>query len=88
MVLLGYVTLSSDTRRRFAFELLTQTVGVCVQENCLWVADPKAINHIHQKSGYLYTKQDVLRERLALVADRGILWVQGEFPAMIGPFLL
>ena len=49
------------------------------------MADPKAINHILQKSGYLYTKPNNTRERVALVADRGILWAQGEFSTAISP---
>ena len=51
------------------------------------MADPKAISHIHQKSGYLYTKQNILRERSELVADRGILWAQGDFSITTSPFL-
>ena len=52
--------------------------GSCVQENRLWVADPKAINHIMQKSGYFYTKPNDAREQIALLADRrGIGSVEG-----------
>jgi len=53
---------------------------VCVQEDRLWTADPKALNHILQKSGYLYVKPRSAQERTALVAGRGISWAQGEFP--------
>ena len=52
--------------------------GPCVQENRLWIADPKAINHIMQKSGYFYTKPSDAREQIALLADRnGIGSVEG-----------
>jgi len=61
--------------------------GACVQENRLWVADPKAINHIMQKSGYFYTKPSDAREQIALLADRrGIGSVEGG--SFIVPFFL
>ena len=45
----------------------------------MWIADPKAINHIMQKSGYSYTKPSDAREQIALLADRrGIGSVEGE----------
>ena len=59
-----------------------------MQEVRLWIADPKAINHILQKSGYLYAKPSHIRERSALLADRGITWAGGESPIAISPFLL
>ena len=44
----------------------------------MWIADPKAINHIMQKSGYFYTKPSDAREQIALLADRrGIGSVEG-----------
>ena len=61
-------------------------VGVCVQEDRLWITDPKAINHILQKSGYLYDKPTNLREGMALLTGRGIMWADGEFPSIISPF--
>lgn len=60
------------------FELSTETIGTCVQEDCLWIADPKAINHILQKSGYVYAKPSDIQELIALVADRGVGWAEGE----------
>jgi len=64
-------------------------IGTCAQEDRLWVADPKAINHILQKSGYLYEKSSNVREQVALVTDRSsILSVEGESPVAIGPFSL
>ena len=60
------------------FELSTKTIGVWVQEDCLWIADPKAINHILQKTGYLYAKSSDVRELTALVGDRGIAWAEGK----------
>ena len=44
----------------------------------MWIADPKAINHILQKSGYLYAKPSDVRERTALLVDRGISWAEGR----------
>jgi len=57
--------------------------GVCVQEDRLWVADPKAINHILHKSGYLYAKPNDLQEQAALLTDRGIVSVGGESPTFL-----
>ena len=74
----GTSHLLSNANRHFIFGVLTETTGVCLQENSLWVADPKAINHILQKSGYLYAKASEVRERSALLTDRGILWADGE----------
>jgi len=47
-----------------------------VQEVRLLVADPKAINHILQKSGYLYAKPGTAQE--GIVFGHGILWAEGE----------
>ena len=69
----------------FTPDFFTETFGACAQEDCLWVADPKAINHILQKSGYLYAKPSNIQEGLALVGDRGILWADGELPAAVTP---
>ena len=70
---------SSNALRRLAFELLTKIIGARLQEDRLWIADPKAINHILQKSGYLYAKPGNTQERIALLSDRGIISVEGEF---------
>ena len=59
-------------------KLLTAMLGACVQEDRLWIADPKAINHILQKSGYLYAKPSNARERIALLGDGGVASVEGE----------
>ena len=59
-----------------------------VQEDRLWIADPKAINHILQKSGYLYAKSNDIRERASLLTDHGLLWAEGGFLIMINPHLL
>ena len=68
-----------STSQYLVFELLTETSGTCAQEDRLWVADPKAINHILQKSGYLYEKSSNIREQVALVAGRtSILATEGE----------
>ena len=73
----GYVTALSSTCQRFVFEPLTETIDMRVQEDCVWVADPKAINHILQKSGYLYATPSNIREASSLLADRGIIWAHG-----------
>ena len=49
-----------------------------IQEQRLWVADPKAIHHILQGSSHLYEKTPVIKELLAMVTDRGIATVEGE----------
>ena len=69
--------------RRFAFGGFTETTGTYLQEDQLWIADPKAINHILQKSGYLYEKPSHVRERAGLLTDHGILWAGGELPIVI-----
>jgi len=63
-------------------------MGMGVQEDRLWVADPKAINHILQKSGYLYAKPSDIQEQAALFNDRGIGSVEGELSTTISYFLL
>ena len=60
-------------------ESLIGTIGVCVQEDCLWIADPRALNHILHKSGYLYEKPSNTQEQTALFADRSVISVEGEF---------
>lgn len=73
-------------QRHLAFKLTTELIDVCIQEDCLWIADPKAINHILQKSGYLYAKPGNMQEMIALVADRGVGWAEGESSTTITPF--
>jgi len=53
-------------------------IGTYVQEDRLWIADPRAINHILQRSGYLYAKPRDIQEQAALFNDRGIGSVEGE----------
>ena len=74
---------SSYMRRCPVIEL--KTIGTCLQEDILWIADPKAINHILHKSGYLYAKPANFREGIALLTGRGILSAEGEFLTTIGP---
>lgn len=69
-------------------ESLLKMIGMCVQEDRLWIADPKAISHILQKSGYLYAKSSDVRERGSLLTDHGILWADGELSTMVNPRLL
>jgi len=71
------------TRQPVALKSLTEAIGTCTQEDRLWIADPKAINHILQKSGYLYEKPAYLREGKALLTGRGIMWAHGELLSII-----
>jgi len=47
------------------------------QEDCLWIADPKAIHRILQSSGYLYERPRGRRELIVSLVDRGLLWADG-----------
>ena len=69
-------------------ELLTEIIGVRVQEDCVWIADPKALNHILHKSGYLYAKPNSTQEQTELLADRSVISVEGELSITIRCFLL
>ena len=73
-------------RRCTLFELMTESIGTRVQEDLLWIADPKAISHILQKSGYLYAKPANFREGIALLTGHGILSAEGESSTRIGLF--
>lgn len=47
----------------------------------MWVADPKAINHILKNSTTTYRKLDNIREMIAFILDRGLAWADGDaFP--------
>lgn len=48
-----------------------------LQEDRLWVADPKGLHHILELSGYLYEKPYAFRERHAVTLDRGLFWAAG-----------
>ena len=58
-----------------------ETIGVRAQEDRLWIADPKAANHILQKSGYLYAKPSENQEISALFNDFGLPSGEGELSA-------
>ena len=49
-----------------------------MQEDRLWVADPKAINHILKNSCTVYRKPDSIRELSAMILDRGLAWAEGS----------
>ena len=51
-----------------------------MQEERLFIADPKAIHHILQGTSYLYEKPRVVRELFELVIDRGLASVEGTLP--------
>ena len=48
------------------------------QEDRLWVADPKAINHVLKNSCTVYRKLEGTREIQAMVFDRGLTWADGN----------
>jgi cytochrome P450 len=56
------------------------------QEERLWIADPKAIGHILKNSNTLYGKLDSMREFVALVIDRGLVWADGSAFSNSAPF--
>ena len=87
MVPLGYVATWIEQTSPFRIRTLGWNYWFCAQEDRLWIADPKALNHILQKSGYLYAKPSSVQERTALLTDRGIIWAQGELFVHIGPSL-
>ena len=49
-----------------------------LQEDRLWIADPKALHHILELSGYLYEKLYAFRERHTITLDRGVFWAAGR----------
>jgi len=51
---------------------------VLPQEERLWVADPKAINHILKNSGVIYKKLSSTRELIVMILDRGLAWADGN----------
>lgn len=58
-----------------------------MQGDRLWIADPKAIDHILQKSSYLYKKPANVRVQLVLLADRnGIATPEGGLTVTVRPF--
>ena len=82
-LLWGMCCLLPKKSQRLVFELSAEAIGTCVQEDRLWIADPRAINHILQKSGYLYAKPSDIQEQAALFNDRGIGSVEGELSSAI-----
>ena len=55
----------------------------------MWIADPKAINHILHKSGYLYAKTSSARELAAMLTDsNGMGSAEGELSVVISPLLV
>jgi len=61
-------------------EYLYTCADITVQEERLWITDPKAVHRILQGSGYLYEKLSSSRERLATITDKGLVWAVGELP--------
>lgn len=52
-----------------------------MQEECLWISDPKAIHRILQGSGYLYEKPPITMELSAMLSDMGIISAEGALPS-------
>ena len=48
------------------------------QQDRLWVADPRAINHILRNSRTAYKKPDSIREMSAIFVDRGVSSADGN----------
>ncbi|KAK0203697.1 cytochrome P450 [Desarmillaria ectypa] len=46
-------------------------------ENCLFVSDPKALQHIYH-SGYVFRKHVIRKELTRLVAGKGIVWADTD----------
>jgi hypothetical protein len=51
-----------------------------IQEERLWVADPKAIHRILQGPSYLYETPYTKRVLMATIMDRGLPSTEGNFP--------
>ena len=62
------------------WEKLNAYADIVVQEDRLWIADPKAVHHVIQGSSHMYKKPSSERGRFALVMDRGLVWAEGEPP--------
>jgi cytochrome P450 len=60
----------------------TQCVLTLLQEDRLWVADPKAVQHIFQGPDRLYEKPHFQRERIAMLTGWGVGTVEGELHPM------
>lgn len=54
-----------------------------MQEERLWISDPKAVYHILQGTSYLYQKPRIMQEMLEAVFDKGVVSVEGELPPCI-----
>ena len=53
-----------------------------MQEERLWVSDPKAINHIFQGANRLYERPHFIKEQIAVLTKGGLNSVDGKLPAM------
>lgn len=49
-----------------------------LQEDMLWISDPKALQYIYQTSGYNFPKQPERRAVSRLVGDHGLTWADGK----------
>ena len=56
------------------------STDIITQEDRLWVADPKAIHHILQRSDRLYEKPRFMMEQAVAILDWGLVTVEGRFP--------
>ena len=53
-------------------------VYIIIQEERLWIADPKAIHYILQGTSYVFEKPRITRELHSTVLDMGLVTVEGE----------
>lgn len=53
------------------------------QEDRLWIADPKALQHIFRTSGYDYRKPHALVAIAEMLTDRGLVWAHGTLLLLI-----
>lgn len=48
-----------------------------MQEDMLWISDPKALQYVYQTSGYNFPKQPERRILSRLIGDTGLTWAEG-----------
>ena len=51
-----------------------------MQEERIWISDPKAIHHILHGTNYLYERSRVFVELAESVLGRGVFSAEGELP--------
>ncbi|KAG7448514.1 cytochrome P450 [Guyanagaster necrorhizus] len=66
----------ADFKWQASFGHMLSIRGV-LGENCLFVSDPKALQHIYH-SGYVFRKHVIRKELTRLVAGKGIIWADTD----------